>query len=350
MYKRILINGMSGIGDFLYYAPAIKALKERFKDSFITLINWLMVKSLSCNFPYIDELLIFEEETIFKKRPPETIVKLFKEREPYDLVVDFAASPPLSLWIALACRASRRMMFKRGDRYDKFYTDLIELREDRHALESYLEFLRRLEVPFRDLSPKIYFSKKDRDFILKLAEQLKIKQDDFILGLHPGAGELSKRWPKERFACLANKIIKEYGARIIILGSPFIRATQEIKEANEITLAKEVAKSIDGQVINLAGQLTLSQIGLLSNLYLDLYIGNDTGPTHISAISGTPTVSIFGQTNPAVWKPYGKMGFVARRDLPCPPSQSLKELKVADVFEVVKEAIKSSTVNGPVLT
>lgn len=327
---------MSGIGDFLYYAPVIKALKERFKDSFITLINWLMVKSLSCNFPYTDELLIFEEETILKKRSPNDTLKLFKEREPYDLVIDFAASPPLSLWIALACQSPRRMMFKRGDRYDKFYTDLIPLSEDRHAFESYLEFLKRLGVPFSHLSPKVYFSKEDREFILKLGEQLEIDQNDFIVGIHPGAGELSKRWPRERFACLSNKIIKEYGAKIILLGSPFVRATQEIKEANEMVLAKEVAKSIDGQVINLAGELTLSQIGLLSNLYLDLYIGNDTGPTHVSAISGTPTISIFGQTNPTVWKPYGKMGFVARHELSCPSSQSLKELGVSEVFKVVK--------------
>ena len=129
-----------------------------------------------------------------------------------------------------------------------------------------------------------------------------------IVGVHPGAffGD-SKTWKAESFGALARMLAEKDGARVILLGGP-----------GEADLAESVRAASKGAAANLAGRDTLSTLpGILARL--DVFVSGDTGPLHVAALVGTPTVSLFGPTDPRRTAPRGEGHKIIRRDLDCSP-------------------------------
>lgn len=126
-------------------------------------------------------------------------------------------------------------------------------------------------------------------------------------GTNPGMDLAEKRWPPERFAALADRLHREHGARIVVLGGPLDQiACRAMREAMR-------APSLD-----LCGPAPLAERGALLRR-CSLFVGNDSGPTHLAAAVGCPVVAIFGPTDPALYGPYHARARVVCRDLPCSP-------------------------------
>ncbi|EFC84523.1 glycosyltransferase family 9 protein [Parafrankia sp. EUN1f] len=101
-----------------------------------------------------------------------------------------------------------------------------------------------------------------------------------LVALHPGAGDPRRRWPVDRFAAVADELARE-GARVLIVGG-----------REDSVLAARLLAHARSQPSDLTGRLSLpGLVGLLSEV--DLMIGNDSGPRHLAAAVGTPTVGIF---------------------------------------------------------
>lgn len=145
---------------------------------------------------------------------------------------------------------------------------------------------------------EFYPSDADRTTVTRwLVEDLDWLGDTPLVIIHPGgldeaAGRASKRWPAARYARLANHLGREHGARIILVGNPA-----------DAALAKEVAGMVAVPVANQAGRMGLGEVGALCEI-AGLYVGNDSGPTHVVAAAGCPTLAIFGPTDPALTAPY----------------------------------------------
>ncbi|MCB8942912.1 MAG: glycosyltransferase family 9 protein [Ardenticatenaceae bacterium] len=128
--------------------------------------------------------------------------------------------------------------------------------------------------------------------------------DTPLVILHPGGGtnpvqtDLSKQWPVERFVLLANHIIRKHKARLVLVGA-----------AEDTPIAKDIIGLLPVPIINLVGKLKLGELGALCEV-ANLYVGIDTGTTHIAAAVGCPTLAIFGPTNPTISGPYATKGKV----------------------------------------
>jgi 3-deoxy-D-manno-octulosonic-acid transferase/heptosyltransferase-1 len=98
--------------------------------------------------------------------------------------------------------------------------------------------------------------------------------------------------------------------------------------------------------VNLEGQTTLRDLAYLYKLSR-LLITTDSGPMHIAAAMNTPTVALFGPTDPSRTGPYGKGHIVVRKKISCSPcflkkcdtKRCMKEITVVKVFEAVKEIV-----------
>ena len=112
--------------------------------------------------------------------------------------------------------------------------------------------------------------------------------------LHPGSGGEWKCWPPERFAELAQRL----DARVALLEGPADGSACGVVRG--YFPAAEIARSSD---LEDAAALIASAT---------LYVGNDSGVTHMAAALGTPTVAVFGPTDPAVWRPLGRSVRVVR--------------------------------------
>mgnify|MGYP006296388453 CR=1 FL=1 len=118
-----------------------------------------------------------------------------------------------------------------------------------------------------------------------------------LAAIHPGSGSRQKCWPPERFASLARTFHQD-GWGIIVVEGPADQRQREEMLTRLPGLAVFRRKGLE----ELAGLLSLA----------DVCISNDSGVGHLAAALGTPTVSIFGPTDPAVWRPLGPRTLAVR--------------------------------------
>jgi heptosyltransferase II len=180
--------------------------------------------------------------------------------------------------------------------------------EVRHAAEIYLLLAAPLGIalgPHNRVGMEFYPPDSDRTAVThRLVEEVDWLGDRPLVVIHPGGAtnpiqtDTDKQWPAERFARLANHIVQRHDARVLLVGA-----------AADRPVAAEISGMAAVPLVNWAGKLSLGELGGLGEV-ADLYIGNDTGPTHVAAAVGCPTLAIYGPNNPAYSKPYGTPGKV----------------------------------------
>jgi heptosyltransferase-2 len=134
-----------------------------------------------------------------------------------------------------------------------------------------------------------------------------VNSDRPVVALCPGSiNSRAKRWPVERFATLADLLI-EAGTQVVLIGS-----------TGELEVSNQVVEHMRHHPIVLTGSTTLSEaVEILAKT--DLLITNDTGPAHIAAALGRPTLVIFGPTNPVTTQPFSSNAEVVRHPPECAP-------------------------------
>lgn len=135
-----------------------------------------------------------------------------------------------------------------------------------------------------------------------------------LVGFHAGGGREIKQWDLGRVADVATLIARSHGATIVLTGSESDRA-----------IVDRVKSGLGGglSVIDVSGGLDLITLAALLER-LDLLITPDTGPMHLAAAVGTPTVALFGPSDPARWGPLSPVARVVRIDLPCSPCNRIR--------------------------
>jgi lipopolysaccharide heptosyltransferase II len=173
-----------------------------------------------------------------------------------------------------------------------------------HQASRYLSLAKAVGIE-HSARMEFYPTDRDRSMVTELlVDEIDWLGDLPLVLLHPGGAEnpvrpnQHKRWPVERFALLANHLARKVGVQLLLVGADSDRA-----------LANSVAGLSLASTPNLAGRLTLGQLGALAEM-ADLYIGNDAGSTHVAAAVGCPTLAIYGPSDPAVSGPYGTKGMV----------------------------------------
>jgi len=150
--------------------------------------------------------------------------------------------------------------------------------------------------------------------------------------IHPGSGSKKKVWPLERFFDLSRYLQEHLSSRILIVLGP--------AEGPEVR--KGFEEAAPGGPILVKG---LSLIQLASVMEgCRLFVGNDSGVSHLAAALEIPTLAIFGPTDPKVWSPRGKNVMVSRKESHCSPCpqerffqcQHLECLKAVGLEEVLR--------------
>ena len=128
------------------------------------------------------------------------------------------------------------------------------------------------------------------------------------IALQPGARWWNKRWPVDRFAALARRLLAmDESIGIVVLGG-----------SDDRPLGAAIAVAAGSRCLDLTGQLSLP--GMVEWLRrCEVLVTNDTGPMHVAVALGLPVVALFGPTEPSRTGPYRQPESVLRVDLPCAP-------------------------------
>ncbi len=134
-----------------------------------------------------------------------------------------------------------------------------------------------------------------------------------IVAMHVPGGRTVKQWDPDRFAAVAQVLIRERGATIVLTGSP-----------EDAAVVSRVRTSLDAaHVIDASGGLDLVTVAAVLER-CDLVVTGDTGPMHLAGAVGAPIVAVFGPSDPARYGPRGPLDRVVRMDLPCAPCNRIR--------------------------
>jgi O-antigen biosynthesis protein len=166
-----------------------------------------------------------------------------------------------------------------------------------------------------------------------------------LVCIHPGVGTETRQWPAKHFATLIDLLLKDHEVEVVLIGG-----------SDEIETAKEVLEKVKNKsaVRSLVGGTKIADLpALLSTAAL--YVGNNSGPKHIAAGLGVPTVGIHsGVVDAREWGPIGPTAVAIRRDMSCSPCYLAKreqcsrdlacltELSPNTVYNVCKQLLQTS--------
>lgn len=296
--KRILVIKLRAIGDVLLSTAVVQNLKENFKDAKIDFLTEPMSADLlKCN-PFVNDLILFGRK---EKGYIKFLISLKQKK--YDLVIDLFCNPR-SAQMAFATRAKYRVGYSfRLRRYA--YNILLKSRSNEvHNVDFNLDTLRALGLKVGNRNPYIHLTQRENDFARETFKKY-FNENDRVVGINAGGGWEAKLWGLKKFAELGDRLIESYGYKIIVFWGP---GQEPIFEA-----LKEMMRYTPV----IAPPTTLREMAALQKK-CDFVVSNDSGPMHISAAVGTPTIGIFGPTKPHLQGPVGEGCItIVKEGLPC---------------------------------
>jgi len=339
--QRILIIMMGGIGNMIFLTPALKALRKAHRSSMISfLFGPYGAEEVIEGSDLIDKKIIVDPK---KYKGITGKIKLIQElrRENFGLTITSTGTNPIKsgLLCYLAGIKYRLGESIKGKGY--FYNLKIAWDENNHEVESNINLIQELGIKVNDKSLYIHRSSEDKIFAQRIFANHNL-DETLVVGMHPGSGMHQaefKRWPKERFAQLADQLVNNYDASVIIFGGP-----------EEINLANEIKRLMKTNPLVMTGKTTLAQATALIEK-CSLFISNDSGLLHLACAVNPSTVGIYGPTNHRRTGPYSDSAVIIRKKLDCSPCYKgtkvdctqldcLELITVDEVLEAVDSLIK----------
>ena len=355
--KKILIINQFGIGDVLFTMPVVNNLKKEYPSAEIFYLCNNRVVGLLNSEKNIDKTFVYDRDeynAIYKKSKFQFFKKVVRfisdiRREEFDIVFDFSLNSMFGLFTFFA-GIKERIGFnykKRSPFLTKKFT--LEGFSGQHVVEFYLDLIRASGIDAKTRELSIQLNSKDIEWAKCFLSENNISKGSPIIGVLPGAGASwgadakYRRWPRQRFVKLVDKMIENLSAQIILMG-----------DVNEAELCSEIVNKWGSRVLPACGKTTIAQLGALLSL-CDLAVLNDGGPLHLSVAVGIKTVSIFGPVDERVYGPFGNSedhcvinsGILCRpcyrnfRMVACQHSRCLQDISVDDVFDGVKKILKA---------
>jgi len=182
-------------------------------------------------------------------------------------------------------------------------------------------------IPCEERSPRIAVQEQWRAAAEEWLEAAASNQDEHarVFAVHPGSGGRAKTWPAERFAGVISHLLQERGARVWLLWGPADRDVCRAVLAH--VSAREACR------VSVLRERPLTEVAALLES-CDLYIGNDSGITHVAAAVGTPTVALFGPTDPCIWGPRGEHATILQGPAEIGPIEAIDLERVTEAVNV----------------
>ncbi|HKB65784.1 MAG TPA: lipopolysaccharide heptosyltransferase II [Pyrinomonadaceae bacterium] len=334
--ERIVVRGTNWVGDAVMTIPALRQLRRLFPDAHITLATRAWAEGLFADSDFLDDLQVHEGSGL---RSVVQQVRQWRKRN-FDLAILLPNSLETALVASLA-RVPLRIGYATDGRQALLTHPLTlpEWRDSKHEVFYYLkiiaelEWLLKHEQTFLDTQPdgSLEVSEVRKSRARDFLRERGIAEGNLLVALCPGSiNSRAKRWPAERYAALADQLIDELGAQVLLVGSNA-----------EAGVSLEVSRQMRNRPLTLTGQTDLAELVATLSL-VDLLVTNDTGPAHIASALGRPTLVIFGPTNPLTTRPFSPFGEIVREPPDCAPCmlrdcpidhRCMTAITPADVFE-----------------
>ena len=305
-FQKILLIRLSSLGDIVLTTPAIRAVRANFPNAYIAMLVAKQSADTLRENPHLDEIISFDR--LVKDKDTGEMwrtVRLLRERK-FTLAIDLQRKFRTEMLMYLS-GATERV----GKGW--FCTVRVFERGNKHATEHYFDLLHAVGIPAEDRKLELFLAESERRDALQRLKTAGVVDAGLKVGLFPGAGWKLREWMPERFAAIGDRLVQHFNADVLIFGGE-----------KETELVHTVANLMHTRAIPFAGNLQVRQLAACIE-QCDLFLTNDTGPMHIAAAVGTPTVSLFGPGNHIRFQPLGALHQTIRHDVPCSPCKQFTD-------------------------
>jgi len=316
--RRVVCLRLERIGDLLMTIPAIVDLKEAFPSASIDPVVGHWNREVSSVIPGIDRIETLDASWLSRDTGGRGTMSLVREARRwrsrrYDLAINFEPDIRGNLVMA-AIGAAWTAGFVSGGGSALLDTALdydtaVHTSDNARALVRAIASVAPSEERAGRTSP-LTIPAANRDEAARLLARFNGARP---IGIHVSAGRAIKQWPETRFRDVAEHLVRQRNAAIVLTGAVSDRAQVDIVRA--ALPSSRVLDLTDG--VNL-----LTAAAVLERL--DLLVTGDTGPMHLAHAVGTPVVAVFGPSDPVRYAPRGLHDRVVRVDLPCSPCNRIR--------------------------
>ncbi|MBA3514796.1 MAG: glycosyltransferase family 9 protein [Pyrinomonadaceae bacterium] len=327
--RNILVIDFGQLGDVVLSLPALHAIRERFPKATITVAVGKAGAEVVELSGYSDSTLVVDRVALRdgpKLISLARIAKLVKgvRRSQFDFVIDLHSLSETNL-LGFLSGAPTRLYSRRPRRSLDFLANFrprppVEVdHRQRHLIDRYLDVLIPLGVKDANRLPHLKTRAADNAAIENILKQENADVGIPLVGLFPGAGHPSRRWPLERFAELADFLVRNDHIRILVFLGPEERA-----------FVPDIRRRFPPSTLVL-DKLTIPQVAA-AQARLAVFVSNDTGPMHIASAVGTPVVLLLDKRAPQSYLPQGDRHQIIY-------SSAIDDVTVEEVYTVARTVL-----------
>ncbi|RKU37750.1 lipopolysaccharide heptosyltransferase II [Candidatus Poribacteria bacterium] len=335
--KRILVVKLDHLGDVILATPVFSNLRHAYPNAELHALTGRWSRVVLERHPDVNAVFDYNSPAFSRTGQSTTLKQAFQlyrelHRQKYDLIIELRGdwrTTKFSLLQLTPHRLSRAALQIENKLGRPRFSGT-------HETTRNLDVLRHAGIPTSIQTATFSVTTADEKWASDFLAIHKIDKQGPLVAIHPGSPIPLKRWLPERYAKLADWLIARKGTQVLFVG---------VKD--EIPIVTEIQRRMKGISINIAGETTLTQLASILHT-CNMFIGNDSGPMHLAAAVGTPTIGLYGPGDPTRFAPIGVACQTIRRKLDCPPCLGttcqfgkdgcMSKIQVPDVIQVLEEA------------
>jgi ADP-heptose:LPS heptosyltransferase len=328
--RNIFVIDFGQLGDVVLSLPTLRAIRERFPSARITVAAGKPGAEIIVLSGYADATLAVDRVGLRDGSMLVSIGRIIKlvknvRKAKFDFVIDLHSLSETNL-LGFLSGAPHRLYSHRPGRSLEYLANFKPRppreAKNSHLVDRYLDVIKPLGITNRARTPYLNTNPTADSIIEARLKKEKAESNALLVGLFPGAGHVGRRWPIERFAELADFLIRNDRVRVVVFAGP--------EERELIAQAKPLFPS----TTIFFDRLTIPQLAS-AQARLTLFISNDTGPMHIAAAVGTSVIDLLDRPTPNNFVPVGD-----HHRIICAPR--INEITVDQVYKVAHELLASN--------
>lgn len=292
--QKVLVVNFGGIGDEILFFPVIQSLREAYPSAHLAALVEPRCEGIMAFNPAVDDVFTFDAKHRPRKRDFLRLVLALRAVH-FDMVITAGSSPLMAL-LAWLTGAPHRIGYA-THRLTFLLTHAVPLNKSQYAAYMYHDLVGFLDKAARP--PQMTVPPTDREWATAFLAPHRQGSKAPLVVLHPGVSRLSiekriiKSWSVDKWVELAKRLSQQ-GVRIILAGGP-----------DDAEVIADLRARLAVPLIDAYGATrSLGQLAALIEA-ADALIAVDSAPMHVGVAVSTPTVTIFGPTDPAKLLPPG---------------------------------------------
>lgn len=327
--EKILVINFGQLGDVVLSLPALKAIRDKFPQSQITILvgkscaQIVELSGFADTVMSVDRVAMRDGNKLWAIGQVARLVQKVR-RERFDFIIDLHSLPETNL-LGFVSGAPDRLFAQRENRSIDWLSNFKRPPQEdknKHATDRYLDVLSPLGIKDAPRAVRLTSHKEDLEAIEKIFKKKKVRTDVPLIGLFPGAGHPSRRWALKNFAEVANIFTNSDGLQVVVIIGP---------EEKDL-LAQ--AQKIFPQGVFFLEKISLKQLTAAMSK-LSVLVSNDTGPMHIAAAYGTPIVKLIGHPTLKTYIPIGEQHRTIH-------ANKIDDITVEEVYAAAREILARS--------